>query len=86
MATAVVADSLNNWLDSATTSSPVPDLSIQWDGRRGCARWICAWTTAQPDNLQDFPIVDISTLSPAPSAIKVRLVHIVLNGAIQADF
>jgi hypothetical protein len=44
--------------------------------------WRAEWTTA--DNFTNSVIVDISTLAPAPTVVKVLAIKATLNGDIEA--
>ena len=63
-------------------ATPTPVTYTQWDGTRGITYWRAEWTTT--DNFTDTVVVDISALSPVPTAIKIRAVKATLNGDIEA--
>lgn len=64
-------------------AAPTPVTKTFWDGTRGSVRWYAAWTTG--DQHTDAVVVDISTLSPAPDAIKIRSIDLIINGDVQVD-
>jgi len=64
-------------------AAPTPVEKTFWDGHRGMTRWYAAW--ADGTQHADRVVVDVSALSPAPTAVKVRSIDMVLNGDLQVD-
>jgi hypothetical protein len=64
-------------------SAPTPVTKTFWDGERGMTRWLAAWTDGT--QLTDTVAVDVSALSPAVTAVKVRSIDLILNGDLQID-
>jgi Na+-translocating ferredoxin:NAD+ oxidoreductase RnfG subunit len=65
-------------------AAPTPVTATQWDGTRGLVRWYAAWTDGT--QLSDSVVVDISTLSPAPDAVKIRRFDVLINGDVSVSF
>lgn len=63
-------------------ATPVPTTYTEWNGSRGMFYWDAVWTTT--DNFTDEIVVDISTLAPAPSSVKIIGAYASLNGDITA--
>ena len=64
-------------------AAPTPVEKTFWDGHRGMTRWYAAW--GESTEHTDKVIVDVSALSPAPTAVKVRSFDLILNGNLQVD-
>ena len=65
-------------------AAPTPVTKTFWDGTRGMVRWYAAWSNG--DQQADAKLVDISTLAPAPTSVKIRTIDIFINGNLQVDF
>lgn len=65
-------------------AAPTPVTATQWDGTRGMTRWYAAWTDGT--QLSDSVVVDISALSPAPDAVKIRSFQGFINGDVAVSF
>ena len=65
-------------------AAPTPVTSTSWDGTRGMTRWYAAWTDGT--QLSDSVVVDISALSPAPDAVKIRSFQGFINGDVVISF
>jgi len=60
--------------------TPTHDI-INYDGYKGCIRWLAKWTAGAADNFADQSLVDLSAdLAPAPSSVKIRYIDAILNG------
>ena len=65
-------------------AAPTPVTTTTWDGTRGLTKWYAAWTDGT--QLTDSVVIDISALSPAPDAIKIRRFDVIINGDVDVLF
>ena len=65
-------------------AAPTPVTVTTWDGTRGLTKWYAAWTDGS--QLTDSVVIDISALSPAPDAIKIRRFDVIVNGDVDVLF